>query len=161
MPQPDRAVSASSAEEGLPELTRLCTQELLLLLEQSPQIEAVLSEYGDSIDAPSFPAYLNTLMEERSVSTARLCEISLLSRSFTYQLCSGVRAPSRDIVLRLALALGLSLGETQRLLRVAQRGALYPKVRRDAVMIFALTHCLQLSHADGLLRSLGEVPLLS
>lgn len=161
MPHMDPIPAAPAKEEHLLDLKRLCTQELLLLLEQSPQVEPVLSEYGGSLDAPAFSSYLNMLMEDRAVSTAQLCARSLLSRSFTYQLCSGIRAPSRDIVLRLALVLRLSMEETQRLLRSAQRGALYPKVRRDAIMIFALTHRLHLFDADELLCSLGETPLLS
>lgn len=140
---------------------RLCTQELLRLLEQSTQIEAVLAEYGDSMAAPSFSEYLNAVLKERSITAARLSEQALLSRSFTYQLCSGVRAPSRDIVLRLALVLALTVEDTQRLLRTAQRGALYPKVRRDAVVIFALNRRLSLSDTDELLCSLDEPPLLS
>ncbi len=141
-------------------LKRLCTQELLLLLERSPSLEPVLEEHGESMDGVSFSGRLNALMEERSISTSRLSELALLSRSFTYQLCSGVRAPSRDIVLRLALVLSLTVEEAQRLLLTAQRGALYPRVRRDAVMIFAISHQLSLFDTDELLRSLGEGPLL-
>lgn len=151
---------AAPKADGLSELRRLCTQELLLLLEQSPRLEDVLEQYGESIVGTSFTEQLNALMSERSLTTVRLGELALLSRSFTYQLCSGVRAPSRDIVLRLALVLGLTVDQAQRLLLVAQRGALYPKVRRDAVVIFALSHQLSLFSADELLRSLGEVSLL-
>ena len=71
-----------------------------------------------------------------------------------------MRAPGRDIVLRLALVLALTPEETQRLLRAAQRGALYPRVRRDAAVIFCLNRGLSLLEADDLLRSLGEDPLV-
>ncbi len=146
--------------ESTQDLQRLCTQELLLLLERAEELPAALEELSLQMDAPSFPACLAQLLEEKGISVPRLGELALLSRSFTYQLCSGVRAPGRDIVLRLALVLGQPLDETQRLLRTAQRGALYPRVRRDAIVIFCLGRGLGLPDADELLRSLGEAPLV-
>lgn len=156
------SITRSDARErtDLTRLKQLYTQELLLLLERSPQLDTVFARHGESVTAPSFSEHLSALMEARCVSIVRLGELALLSRSFTYQLCSGVRAPGRDIVLRLALVLELSMEETQRLLLLAQRGALYPKVRRDAVVICALSHRLSLYDTDELLRSFGEVALL-
>ena len=58
--------------------------------------------------------------------------------------------------LRTALALGLSLKETQRLLAVGGCGALYPRVRRDAAVIFALNQKMSLLQAEELLSSLPE-----
>ena len=139
---------------------RLCTQELLLILERSSQLPAALDRLSGELSAPSFPQHLEHQMDRRSINAAQLSELALLSRSFTYQLCSGTRAPSRDIVLRLALVLELNVEETQRLLRCAQRGALYPRVRRDAVLIFCLTQKLSLFDTDELLRSVGEAPLV-
>lgn len=142
------------------ELQRLCTQDLMLILEQAEELPAALEEISGGLTAPGFPAYLTQLMERKKVTTAQLSELALLSRSFTYQLCGGVRAPSRDIVLRLALVLELTVDEAQRLLRSAQRGALYPRVRRDAIMIFCLNQRLNLLETDELLRSFGEGALV-
>ena len=138
----------------------LATGDLLLLLEKEPEFEPILENYGGSFDALTFDQYLNVLLSARSITAARLSELALLSRAFSYQLCSGVRLPGRDIVLRLAVVLELTTDETQRLLRSAQRGALYPKVRRDAAVIFALNQKMNLFDTDELLRSLHEEPLL-
>lgn len=136
------------------------TQELQGLLDTVPQLEQFLEEQADSLQPPSFSQHLALLMEERGLTPAKLGELALLSRSFAYQLCSSVRVPGRDVVLRLALVLKLSPEETQRLLRTACRGALYPRVRRDAVFLFALRQKLGLFDTNELLCSLGEAPLL-
>ena len=47
---------------------------------------------------------------------------AVMSRSFAYQVCSGERAPGRDVLLRMALAMKLSVDETQRLLCIARKG---------------------------------------
>lgn len=147
---------------GTPEAERResTTVELQDLLDAAPQLAQFLEEQADNMRPPTFDRHLAALMEERGLSPARLGELALLSRSFTYQLCSGVRAPSRDVVLRLALVLKLDPEETQRLLRSACRGALYPRVRRDAALIFALQRGMSLFDANELLCSLEEEPLL-
>ena len=114
----------------------------------------------DNLNAPGFSDLLAQMLEARGLTPHQLSSLAMLSRSFTYQLCSGLRAPSRDIILRLSVVLELTLEETQRLLRAAQRGALYPRIRRDAVMIYCLSHRLHLYDTDELLTSCGELALL-
>lgn len=138
----------------------MTTQELFLFLEKSPQLPLAMDGISDNMESISFPSRLSEILRERSMSASELGEAALLSRSFTYQLCSGARAPGRDIVLRIALVLGLSLEETQRLLRSAQRGELYPRVRRDAIVIWCIGKRLSLYDTDEYLVSNGEEPLL-
>ena len=64
--------------------------------------------------------------------------------------------PGRDILLRTALVVQLSLKDTQRLLAVGGCGALYPKVRRDAAVIFALNQKMTLLETEELISSLPE-----
>lgn len=79
-----------------------------------------------------------------------------VSKSYGYQILRGERVPGRDILLRTALSLQLSLKETQRLLAVSGCGALYPRVRRDAAVIFALNQKMTLLQTEELLSSLPE-----
>lgn len=79
-----------------------------------------------------------------------------LSKSYGYQILRGERTPGRDVLLRTALALRLSLRETQRLLAVGGCGALYPRVRRDAAVVFALNQQMTLLETEELLASLPE-----
>lgn len=79
-----------------------------------------------------------------------------ISKSYGYQVLRGERIPGRDILLRTALFLKLNLKETQRLLAVGGCGALYPKIRRDAAVIFALNQKMSLLETEDLLVSLPE-----
>ena len=63
-----------------------------------------------------------------------------IERSFGHQLFRGSRQPSRDNVIRLAFGFSLTLDETQALLRTARKSALYPKIKRDAIILFGLSH---------------------
>ncbi len=148
----------ASKENGVKQ--KRITEELKSLLESTPQLSDFLAAQACNPQPPTFSQHLSTLMEERGLTPAKLGELALLSRSFAYQLCSGVRAPSRDVVLRLALVLKLDPEEAQRLLRSACRGALYPQVRRDAVFIFAMQQGLSLFDTNEVLCFLDAAPLL-
>ncbi len=136
------------------------TGELMRLISRSQSAADVMDSIGENVTALTFSQRLTGLMRERGMNTSRLVEQSLMSKSFVYQLCSGERKPSRDMVLRLALLLKAGTEETQRLLCSADRGALYPKNRRDALIIYALKERLDVQTADELLCSYGEEPLL-
>ncbi len=82
-----------------------------------------------------FIEYINELIKDRDFSPKTLFECTGISQSQTYQILNGSRGAGRDNILCFALAMGLSLDETQRLLMLSQNGILYPKVRRDAVLI--------------------------
>ena len=136
------------------------SQELMTLLRETEDLAQVLSQRQDDFLHRPFAAHLALLMREQGLTIGQLGEMSLLSRSFTYQLCSGVRAPGRDIVIRLALALKLDLQTAQALLRSAQRGELYPRVRRDAILIHCIAHGRTLADTDEILQQWGEIPIL-
>lgn len=99
---------------------------------------------------------LQTLLEGAGLSAPEWMAAADISRSYGYQILRGERVPGRDILLRTALLLALPLKETQRLLAVCGCGALYPRVRRDAAVIFALHQKMTLLETEDLLTSLPE-----
>ena len=106
--------------------------------------------------APTCARVLREILEQAGMSAPEWIAGADISKSYGYQVLRGERTPGRDILLRTALALQLSLKETQRLLAVGGCGALYPKVRRDAAVIFALNQNMTLLETEDLLSSLPE-----
>lgn len=114
------------------------TGKLWARLFKSPTAEQYLSENSEECRAPAFPAYISGLCDSRGVGMENVISRSGLERSFGYHLFRGTRNPSRDTVLQLAFGFGLSVDETQELLKVSRMSALYPRIKRDA----AIAHCL-------------------
>lgn len=106
--------------------------------------------------APTCAQMLLELMEGAGLSAQAWMAAADVSKSYGYQILRGERVPGRDILLRTALSLHLSLKETQRLLTIGGCGALYPRVRRDAAIIFALNQEMTLLETEELLISLPE-----
>lgn len=127
---------------------------------QSADVNAALSEHPEDFSVNSFSEHLKELLHQQGVSPVELEKRALLSHTFTYQLLRGERIPCRDIVLRIAVAIHLNIDQTQRLLRLAQRGALYPRVTRDAVLLFALQNRMDLIDTDELLLSARQASLV-
>lgn len=134
------------------------TVRLLRMLETSPRRfqELQLSDKND----PSFPGYLNKLMEDYECPASALVVGACISKTYVYQFINGERLPGRDIILRISLAMGLTLDETQRLLTLAGKSVLYPRIRRDAGILYCIRKKMSLDEANSFLEDLGEVPLI-
>lgn len=130
------------------------------LLNQIANTSSIHQAIGNIDEDITLPGHLQKLLASSGVTLSELGRRMLVSRSFVYQIMEGIRRPGRDMLLRMAFSLALSFEETQRLLAVVQRGALYPRVRRDAALIFALQNRYTLMEADEALLSIGEQPLL-
>ncbi len=145
----------------MPDDRPLDTQKLMRLLRENDNFDQFLESGGEAITNPTLTMYLLTLLEESGLSIAQVSDSALLSQPFAYQVFSGVRKPGRNALLSIALGMRLDLQSVQRLLTLAQKGALYPRVRRDAAIIYAIEHGFTLEQADELLRQLGEPSLLT
>ena len=115
---------------------------------------------GAEFARPELGSTLSRLLEERGWRAADAIRACYLERSYGYQMFNGTRPPTRNFLLRLALALELGEEEAQRLLLRAGRAELYPRSRYDAAVLYGLTHRLSLEETHELLLSLGEEGLL-
>ncbi len=138
---------------------KLNTQELMSMLQSSPSLDTVLDSQFENVRDPELAEYRDELLKAHTCTIPQVINRTVLSKSFVYQIFNGSRCPNRDILLRIAFAMELTLDETQRLLTLSQRGALYPKVRRDAAIIFCLQRKCTLMDTSELLESIGETPL--
>lgn len=136
----------------------LSTEELMGMIEASPkQFE---KQNIQKLKNPQFGSYLGKLMEKYHMDAAAMVTKTCLSRTFFYQVLSGSRKPGRDTVLKLALAMGASVDETQRLLTLGGRNILYPRIRRDAAILCCIMQNKKLDVVNQFLEELGEEALL-
>ena len=135
------------------------THELWMRLFEAPSIDRFLSDNVEACDMPTLPEYLRALCEAGGVDSGEVARRSGIERSYGNRLFSGMRHPSRDTVLQLAFGFGLTTDETQQLLKVARVAPLHPKVKRDAVIAYALHKGLSLMDVQQALYDCG-LPLL-
>ena len=114
------------------------TNTLMRRLFKAPDLDSYFQKNEDQMKTPDFYTLLKTLCEERSLSHAQVIKRAQIERTYGHQLFNGTRRPSRDKVILLAFGLGLGVEETQQLLRAAGKNQLYPRLKRDAVILYGI-----------------------
>lgn len=131
------------------------TNQLMKML-QTGCDKSCFSGNHNLFTSASFAEILINKAALANLTDMQLAAAASISKTYIYQLLRGERRPGRDIVLRLSLVLHLSVDETQKLLTVSGNSVLYPRIRRDAAVIFSLGKKMALAEAEYLLSSLQE-----
>ena len=143
----------------MPDNKRISTDELLTLLFKEQNLEHFLQRNESAYLTISFADYLNAWCKKRLEVPEQVIRRANLEKSYGHQLFSGKRNPSRDTVLQLAFAMGADLPQAQEMLRIAHRSPLYPRIKRDTVIIYCLHNHISLVDAQIILEDLN-LPLL-
>lgn len=140
-------------------MTSKNTDELMHLLNETKncaQLQTYTTALAQQAPLQTFSEYITSKMNEQNLSAAELIAASQIQRNYGYQILNGTRKPSRDKVLALCLALKLNLPDAGRALTLAQLGQLYPKNRRDSILIFSLNKRLSVLQTNELLLEMKE-----
>ena len=137
------------------------TEQLEHELRDAAEIEDYLDENRENMRGFTLAEYLAHLLEEKRLSKADVVRQSGLNTVYGYHIFGGQRKkPSRRKVLSIALAMGLTTKETQRLLRYAGAEQLYVRDPWDSVIWYALEHGKTVMETNALLMKLSVAPLL-
>lgn len=135
------------------------TGSLMRRLFRTSSFEKFRAKNRDVFDIPVFHEYITSLCAERGEVRERVIKRSGLDRVYGHQIFAGRYIPSRDKVIQLAFGFSLDVNGTQELRRIARKPELYPKVERDAAILFCLSHGMEMDKTQELLSDLG-LPLL-
>lgn len=112
------------------------TTELLKELENFSSFEEYENKNKDFMISKSLSEYLCDLLNERKLKKAEVIRKAEIGESNAYQIFSGIKsAPKRDKLICLSIGMDLSVNETNSLLKLAGLAPLYPRVKRDSIII--------------------------
>ena len=129
--------------------------ELVQKIQNADSITEALRMVEREGQSASLKELLLSSMDARQYSPQDLSKHIDVERSTLYRLISGERLTTRNVLLRIALVMRLTLDETQALLRSGQRAELYSPVKRDALLIFCITHGLTMEQTEETLTRKG------
>lgn len=132
------------------------TKELMNLIKWAQREEFVDSIREESMDASEM---MKDILAEKQIEIKRAIDMMLLEPSYGYQIFNGRRKPTRIILLRFAIIFELTMDETQQLLKMGQKQELYPRIRFDAAIIYAIEHYYSVEEVEDLLSEVGEKSL--
>ena len=121
-------------------MERKITDDLQKELMGSNSLNEFLSANSDEFNSGGVQRLLTRLFEKRGITKSALAKQSGMSEIYVHQIFAGRRNPSRSRLICLCFGLGATLDETQELLRLAGIAPLYPRIRRDAIIIYGLVN---------------------
>ena len=135
------------------------TDDLKRELTSAPDLSLFLADNQENFNQESFHDRLQSLFQKSGLSKAALAKRSGTSDVYLYQIFSGLRTPSRDRAICLCFGISATLDETQELLKSGGFAPLYAKNRRDAIIMYGLTHNMELFDVNDELFSECEATL--
>lgn len=135
------------------------TSKLLRLLFKAPNLEQFIRNNLEEMQLLSFSEYITELCKKQGNVAERIIKRANIERSFGHQIFRGSRNPSRDTVLQLAFGFEADVETAQELLKFARMSALYPRMKRDAAIIYCLHHHFSVMETQQVLYEMG-LPLL-
>lgn len=128
-------------------------------LMRAATLESFLDRNAENFIQPSLPEYLSIKLAEYNILRSRVIEGANIEAAFGHQIFRGVRHPSRDKILQIALGFPLRVDEAQLALMMANKRCLNPRIRRDAIIIFHLNNRIPLPELQVKLSEL-KMPIL-
>lgn len=120
------------------------TSELQNSMMEHTNLDRFLAENQGNFQNSTVPELLLQMIEKKGISKAVLAKQAGMSEVYLHQVFAGRRNPSRSRVLCICFGLNATLDETQELLKQCSLAQLYPREKRDAIIIYGLLHGLSL-----------------
>jgi hypothetical protein len=118
-----------------------------------------MEKNADEIRLQPFSEYITELCGQKGEVPEHIIRRTNIERSFGHQLFKGTKNPSRDTVLQLAFGFEADVNMAQELLKHARMSALYPRVKRDAAILYCLHNRFTIVKTQNVLHEM-ELPLI-
>ena len=119
-----------------------------------------LSENRDLFEHNSIQNLLQGLFDRKGITKSVLAKQSGMSEVYLHQVFSGRRNPSRSRILCMCFGMQATMEETQDLLKQAGLAQLYPREKRDAIILYGLLHGMTLFEVNDKLFEEDEETLI-
>lgn len=125
--------------------------ELDMRVRNAKDIGAFLKENAPYLQKKTLYEHLNMLLMQKNLRVSDVVEPSGIEKPYVYQIFSGKKKPSRDKLIAIAFGMGLSVDETDTLLKVAHYKELYVKDKRDLIIKFCILQGFDINGTNELL----------
>lgn len=136
------------------------TGDLMDALQYPEQpIQAYWTEHADAMIDIDLKAFWHELVQRSGMSKSDIINKSDFGYVYFYDVINGKKNPSRDKIVKLILSMQLTLEDCQTALKYCGRSILYPRVKRDSILIYGLVHHLSVFEVSEMLEANGEAEL--
>ena len=113
--------------------------------------EADLQSIISELPRTTFVIRVDELREQYGLTFSWIQTESSITKSLFYSIVNGTRKPKKAHIIKIGIAMKLSIEELNELLKLAKHKELYAKNRDDAIIIFGLKNNLKIEDIENLL----------
>lgn len=96
------------------------------------------------------------IISESNMKKTDIINKADIGYTFFYDILKGKKHPSRDMLIKILLVMSCDIDVFQEALRIYEWAALYPKIKRDSILIYAINHNFSLQQTAELLENNSE-----
>ncbi len=137
-------------------MAKTTTELLKELKRQSCSLPDYLSSHKEAFVVEDVKSFWDDIISKKNYSKSNIINKSDFSYCYFYDVINGRKTPTKDKVVRLALAMKMTVDECQQALKISGHSALYPKVRRDSILIYAIEKKITIMQCNAMLAQHGE-----
>lgn len=116
------------------------TDEMMDKLLKSNNIEEYIKENKEHFVDLTISQFLSEYIKVKELTKSHVIKDAEISEIFGFQVLSGTRNPSRNTLISLCIAAGMTVEEVQTSLKIAEFAPLYPKNKRDSIIILGIAN---------------------
>ena len=136
------------------------TDELLEELKfKNTDIQEYIENNPESFIEINLKDFWERIIKNSGMTKSDIINKSDFSYVYFYDVIAGKKIPTSDKIIRLVLAMHLSLEQCQTALRYCGKSQLYPRIKRDSLLIYAISHGYTVFQTQELLMKSGEKEL--
>lgn len=134
------------------------TTELLHKLSKTSNIKDFINEYEQEFRNITWQEFLTDIINEKKIYPADIAKRSGQGE-YVYKVIRGERKPSRDVCIAMSIGMGLSLDESQLLLRIFKWAILDPRDKRDSIIMYSIKEKRSIEQTNDLLDDMEQQAL--
>lgn len=104
-------------------------------------------------------AFLSEYITQKGLKKSAVIKDAEISEIFGFQVLSGTRNPSRNTLLSLCIGAKMTVDEVQATLKIADFAPLYPKRKRDSILLLGIANGKSVCDINNELYEHGEETL--
>lgn len=124
------------------------TDDLRQELMTAPDLDQFIEKNEAYFIEGTMAQFLLELLQKKNMSKSALAKRANISEIYLHQVFAGQRNLSRNRLLCVCFGLAATLGETQELLKHCGFAQLYTRNRRDAIILYGLSHAMSLHEVN-------------
>ena len=134
-------------------MSKLADRLLSQLSQPEKTYEDFWNEYGLIIKEKKPEQFWKKAFEKTTIPKNTIINRADISYTYFYDILKGKKHPSRDILIKICIAMELPVKTCQKALAVYDWAPLTATIHRDSIILYAITHNLNLNETQELLES--------